>query len=253
MGAGADTRGGVVTPPGAAVPSAPRPTTSRAGSIVVGVAVALALAAVAIAPLLTPAFVGLLQERAGSASLTGLDPATLRTVSNEILADLVLGPPDFDVAEGGTPVLDERERGHMRDVRSVFAGFFGAAATAVGILIVARLRAGDPAAFWRRVRRGAIATIALVVVGGGIGMLAFDVAFELFHRLFFPPGSYLFDPANDRLVQLFPMSFWIEATIVAGALIVLLAAGLAVIASRRATAALVHPRPLPVARRSPAG
>ena len=44
------------------------------------------------------------------------------TATDAILADLVVGPPDFDVAVAGTPVLIERERAHMRDVRGVFAG-----------------------------------------------------------------------------------------------------------------------------------
>ncbi len=65
-------------------------------------------------------------------------------------------------------------------------------------------------------------------------MLFFDTAFELFHELFFPPGSYLFDPATDRLVQLFPESFWVETTIGVGVVIVVLSAGLAWWGGRRA-------------------
>ena len=44
----------------------------------------------------------------------------------------VIGPPDFDVAVAGEPVLNERERGHMRDVRGVFIGFFAVAAARRG-------------------------------------------------------------------------------------------------------------------------
>jgi uncharacterized membrane protein len=62
-----------------------------------------------------------------------------------------------------------------------------------------------------------------IVVGAVVATVAFDAAFEVFHRLFFPGGSYTFDPRTDRLVQLFPFDFWSETTIVLGGVIVVLA------------------------------
>ena len=76
----------------------------------------------------------------------------------------------------------------------------------------------------------AVATVAL----GIVGVLFFDTAFEVFHELFFPAGSFLFDPATDRLVQLFPETFWVETTIAVGVVIIVLAAGLAWFGGRRA-------------------
>ena len=71
--------------------------------------------------------------------------------------------------------------------------------------------------------------------GAGVAVFgfAFDTLFEIFHELFFPAGSYSFDPATDKLVQLFPFAFWDETAIVAGALIVVIAATVAVFAGRR--------------------
>jgi uncharacterized membrane protein len=71
------------------------------------------------------------------------------------------------------------------------------------------------------------------VVAGAIALLAFDVLFETFHQLFFPGGSYTFDPATERLVQLFPFQFWQETAIAVGAVSVVLAAAVAGIATRR--------------------
>jgi hypothetical protein len=51
--------------------------------------------------------------------------------------------------------------------------------------------------------------------------------------LFFPGGSYTFDPRTDRLVQLFPFDFWSETTIVLGGLIIVLALIISVAARRR--------------------
>ena len=49
---------------------------------------------------------------------------------------------------------------------------------------------------------------------GVVALVAFDTLFEVFHEIFFPAGSYLFDPATERLVQLFPFEFWQETAIV---------------------------------------
>jgi uncharacterized membrane protein len=64
--------------------------------------------------------------------------------------------------------------------------------------------------------------------------VAFDLAFEVFHRLFFAGGTYGFDPRTDRLVQLFPDQFWYETSIALGIVILVLALGLRLVAVRRA-------------------
>ena len=64
-----------------------------------------------------PVWVAFEQGRAEATAWTGFSEPELRTATDAILADLVFGPPDFDVAVAGQPVLIERERGHMRDVR----------------------------------------------------------------------------------------------------------------------------------------
>ncbi len=73
-----------------------------------------------------------------------------------------------------------------------------------------------------------------VVVAGIIAFFAFDAVFETFHRLFFAGGSYTFDPGTDRLVQLFPFEFWSETTMAVGAVIIVLALIVALLAGRRA-------------------
>ena len=55
-----------------------------------------------------------------------------------------------------------------------------------------------------------------------MSVVAFDQAFEVFHELFFAGGTYTFDPATDRLVQLFPIQFWEETTLALGIVLVIL-------------------------------
>ena len=64
--------------------------------------------------------------------------------------------------------------------------------------------------------------------------MAFDAAFELFHRLFFSAGTYTFNPATDKLVQLFPEAFWSEIAIAVGVVVLVAAILTAWQASRRA-------------------
>ena len=213
--------------------------TGAIASLVVGIAAALVIVAIAILPFLNPIWVSFEQGRAQAAAWTGFSDADLRTATDAILADLVIGPPDFDVELDGAPVLNERERGHMRDVRGVFAAFYGLALVGAVVLVAAFLlgRGREARArLWRRLslagRVIAVATVAL----GIAGVMFFDTAFEVFHELFFPAGSFLFDPSTDRLVQLFPESFWVESTIGVGILTVLLAVPLAWLGGRRAGA-----------------
>jgi integral membrane protein (TIGR01906 family) len=204
-----------------------------AASVVVAVATAIVILALAILPFLNPAWVSFEQGRSQAEAWTGFSPAELRTASDAILADLLVGPPDFDVEVRGEPVLDARERGHMMDVRGVFLVFgLVAVISAVALAAAYRLARGG-GAFWRPVRAGAVGATGAVVALGLVGLLAFDVAFEAFHRLFFSGGNYTFDPATDRLVQLFPYQFWVETSLAVGIVVVALAATMAAFAHRR--------------------
>ena len=224
MGAGPDPRGGLTLLRGALA------------ALVIGIATTLVILAIAILPFLSPPWVAFAQDRAQADAWTGFSRPELRTVTDAILADLVFGPPDFDVALNGTPVLEERERQHMRDVRAVFASFFAAAAVGAIVLVGAFVLARGPEArirLWRRLVATGLVIVVVTIVGGVVGLLFFDQAFELFHELFFPPGSYLFDPETERLVQLFPQQFWVESTIGVGAVVVGLSLALTWWARRR--------------------
>jgi integral membrane protein (TIGR01906 family) len=205
-------------------------------ALVTGLAATLVILALAVLPFLNPVWVGFAQERALAPEWTGFTTAQLAAVTGEILADLVVGPPDFDVTLDGAPVLTENERGHMRDVRGVFSAFFLVAAVSAAVLVILFLAARGREArgrTWGRLERTGIVVVAVTLVGGVAGMLLFDQAFILFHEIFFPGGNYLFDPRTDRLVQLFPQQFWVDSTIGVGVVVVALAALLAFVARRR--------------------
>jgi integral membrane protein (TIGR01906 family) len=205
---------------------------SRLAGVGVGAATALVIVAVAIVPFLTPVWLGFAQDRAEATAWTGWPAASVRAATDALVGDLISGQGDFDAVIDGEPVLSERERAHMRDVRGVFRAFYVAALVGAVVLFVglrdARMRAG-----WRAVRAGAFGLAAGIVAAGVVVAVAFDAAFAVFHGLFFSAGSWTFDPRTDRLVQLFPERFWVETTIGVGAIGFVFALGVARVAGRR--------------------
>ena len=205
---------------------------SRLAGVVVAAATALVIVAVAIVPLLTPAWLGFAQDRAEATAWTGWPATKVHAATDAIVGDLLFGQGDFDAVIDGEPVLSERERAHMRDVRGVFRAFYVVALVGAVVLVVA-LRGARMRAGWRAVRAGAFGLAAGLVAAGVVVAVAFDAAFSIFHRIFFSAGSWTFDPRTDRLVQLFPERFWVETTIGVGAIGFVLALGVARLAGRR--------------------
>lgn len=197
----------------------------------IGLAVVITLAG----PLLlfNPLFTSVLQARHEVPAVFDTSQAEVDQVTGEILGDLFVGG-SFDAAlAGDAPLLNVRERSHMGDVSRLVQILLGVTSVALLVAVVAgwRLR-GEP----RRQGRimlsaaGAIGAVALVLAV--IFAVAFDAAFLAFHQVFFPPGTYLFEPGS-KLITLFPAGFWFDASLAAGAAIVVTALVVAYIGFRR--------------------
>ncbi len=210
----------------------PSPIREALLSVVVAIATILVIAGVSVAIFLTPTWVRFEQERSGAAALTGYTTDEVGRVTGDVLHDLVIGPPTFAQTVAGLAVFNGRERSHLSDVRSVFAGFGGLVLLGLIILIAIRIGSHGSRAYRRGVGVGALVLAASVIFGGLVSAVAFDQAFETFHELFFAGGTYTFDPVADRLVQLFPIQFWEETSLAVGAVILLICAGAAVWALR---------------------
>lgn len=209
------------------------PRASRPVGALFGIGLALVISLAGPLLLFNPLFTGTLQARHGVPAAFDTSQAEVDRVTAEILGDLFVGG-SFDAAfSGDGPLLDESERSHMRDVSRLVQTLLGV--TLVALVVTAatgwRLRA-EPR------RRGRI----MLTVAGGIGAVAlvvavifavaFDAAFLAFHEIFFPPGTYLFEPGS-KLITLFPGGFWFDASLAAGAAIVLTALVVALIGLRR--------------------
>jgi integral membrane protein (TIGR01906 family) len=200
------------------------PSAQALGAVLVALATPFVVVAVAVMLFLNPIWVGFDQDRTDVARLTGYSPTEVRQVTGSILSDLVFGPPNFDVSvDGTTPVLDAGERGHMADVRTVLMSLGLVALVSALILIAAGVASRGRRWFWHGVELGGKLLVGGVAVVGLAFAVFFEKAFELFHELFFKPGTYSFDPAKEKLVQLFPDQFWSETSVAIAAAVLVLA------------------------------
>ena len=206
-------------------------------SAVAGIAVDLVILGVAIALFFNPAWVAFGQGRSAVDLWTGWDQATIRSVTDSVVVEVFLGPGTFAQAVDGVPVFTAAEAGHMADVRRVVLGFGFVVLAALVVLVAAWVVDPRRVAFWRGVRMGGAILAGAVVVVGAFLVLFFDVAFEIFHRVFFAAGSYTFDPRADRLVQLLPEAFWTETSMALAAVVLALAVVVAIVAHVRSRAA----------------
>ncbi|MFN8418770.1 MAG: TIGR01906 family membrane protein [Anaerolineae bacterium] len=121
----------------------------------------------------------------------------------------------------GRPLYTDRELSHMVDVKHVIQ--LAMAGLLIGVLMFAAItalawrdHAGRVA--WRLgMAQGAGLLLILLVALVVYLLLDWDRFFDSFHNLFFSQGTWTFE-FSDTLIRLFPIRFWQDAAITAGAL-----------------------------------
>jgi integral membrane protein (TIGR01906 family) len=191
--------------------------------VLVPVATMLTIGGLALLVLLTPLYIHPALDLSGAPATLGLSAELTHSYSDQTINDLVFGPGAFDFAgPDGAAFYSPDERSHMRDVRTVLYGFLALSALAGVLLAIVLVRRRADRTVRRAIGRGGGILVVGTLALGLFAAVAFDAAFELFHRLLFPGGNFSFDPTTQRLVQLYPFAFW---QLSAAALGVLLIAG----------------------------
>jgi integral membrane protein (TIGR01906 family) len=153
----------------------------------------------------------------------------LNDANNSFLGDLAF--PD------GAPLFNGRELSHMQDVKNVVQSMlwvgYGVWLGVLGLGLWARFGGWWPE-YVCGVWRGGWLTVGLVTVIAIFAGISFWQFFIVFHKLFFIGDSWQF-LYSDTLIRLFPMRFWQDAFLFAGALDVLggLALGLGLLPKRK--------------------
>ena len=175
-------------------------------------------------------------ERHGVSERTGITPEGLSGVGRDIQAyfnsdeePLRVTAEVYGVERG---LFTEAEVSHMADVKQMFRRTYRAQGTAALLLAaltaaaIWRFRGGVYVVLAQWMRRGAVATASFVLLVGLLSLVAFDALFTTFHYLGFPQGNWAFDPRTSYLVQVFPLGFWQDATVMIGAMSLLGSAAL---------------------------
>ncbi|MEM9776033.1 MAG: TIGR01906 family membrane protein [Chloroflexota bacterium] len=113
------------------------------------------------------------------------------------------------------PLYNEREIGHMLDVKNLFDAI-GRILWALIVIVPLGLVALyflDTSQLYDTVRLGGWSTI-IVLAGIAIFILVgWSLFFTTFHELLFPPGTWTFY-LTDSLIRLFPEKFWFDVGVI---------------------------------------
>jgi len=170
----------------------------------------LALLALTLGLFLLPPVVHLLLDLADAAESLNVAAPVAHSLSDALVRDLLVGGA-FGALLSGEPLLSASERSHLVDVGVLFRILMIAGAISLAVLTTLFIR--KRRWFYQALHDGALLLGTGAALVGGAFALAFDATFTFAHELLFPAGNWTFNPATDRLVQLYPMNFWLLAAI----------------------------------------
>jgi len=202
-----------------------KPTLPTILSYLVSLLVPLALIGTALRILLSPVFINIEYRMpyfpADEYGFTQQDrlqwaPYALQYLVNS--SDIsYLGDLKF---EDGSPLYNERELSHMKDVKNVVQGALRAwyiSLITLTLIAILAWRGQWIRDYINGLRRGGMWMIGLAIALGlvaGVGIAinpeVFWQFFTLFHQIFFTGDSWLFF-FSDTLIRLFPIRFWQDA------------------------------------------
>ena len=141
-------------------------------------------------------------------------PVALEYILNDegisFLGDLVF--------EDGSLLFNERELGHMEDVKVVVTYALNVWYVLLAILVGSGFwfrREGWRDDYLKRMANGGLLTMGLILGLLVFLLISFRALFTAFHAIFFEGDSWLF-PFSDTLIRLFPVRFWQDAFIAVG-------------------------------------
>ena len=145
-----------------------------------------------------------------------LETYDVEKINGEVLNYLKRGK-NKDIIEND--FFNEREKRHLLDVRNLVQGvlsiyYFSITLFLLSIMLLSLLMNFN----FRDVSRKLLTILAfgslLAFLGAGLAYLApslnFDFAFDAFHKTFFSPGTYLFNPQFEGIVVLYPENLFFD-------------------------------------------
>lgn len=117
----------------------------------------------------------------------------------------------------GEPLFNEREIGHMIDVKKLTDAIriiaIITAVIVIGGLIFLLRNPATRLDGYRAIYHGGIATTVILIGIAGFILLGWSLFFVQFHELLFPPGTWTF-AYTDGLIRLYPEKFFFDVGVI---------------------------------------
>ncbi|MGB1288377.1 MAG: TIGR01906 family membrane protein, partial [Aggregatilineales bacterium] len=122
------------------------------------------------------------------------------------------------------PLYNDRELGHLHDVKVVVQMVFGIGLIMFGwmsISIMLLWSLENPRrSLQRAFFQGSLLTLCTLISIIALVLGAWSVFFDTFHALFFEAGTWQFY-FSDTLIRLYPQQFWFDASLIIGTLVMI--------------------------------
>lgn len=167
---------------------------------------------------------------------TDLSVEQIREAYDEVLDYLTLPNREF-----GTGVLGFSEEGasHFADCKKLFnLNLWGMIISGAAIITLTVLDKKGIISFCRFCGLrpclwAGVGTLGLFVTVGGLAAINFDLAFQVFHKIFFPgKDNWLFDPSVDEIINVMPFEFFRNCAILILSSVIIISVTLIVIGAR---------------------
>jgi len=169
---------------------------------------------------------------------TDISEVKLQIIAVELIDYLVGDSNVLDIRIDGNPLFNNKEIFHMSDVKILLEkvklakgiSFFSLLIFSVLhlnpiSLVKGKFITNNFISLFDFFRFGSVVALLSILIVGIVLAVAFRPLFYLFHKISFSNDFWQLDPRTDYLIRLFPEGFWIDATLMLVAAVVLLAMG----------------------------
>jgi integral membrane protein (TIGR01906 family) len=131
----------------------------------------------------------------------------------EPAAEVIFLLEDLRLSDTGEPLYNQREIGHMLDVKNLVDTFKNltwiVAIVVIAGLIFLFVRPETRVEGYRALFHGGLLTTGVLLLVLILILLSWNLVFTQFHEILFPPDTWTFD-YSDSLIRLFPEKFWFD-------------------------------------------
>ena len=136
---------------------------------------------------------------------------------------------ELEVYQNGVlrTIYSEKEISHMRDVKTLIKGVYILGTISLILILITiiwgiaiKKNRFIPILFELLYSSAKYILISAIILGV-LSILAFDQIFLIFHEISFANDLWILDPSKDYLIMMFPQTFFLEATLFIGLLILI--------------------------------